>query len=410
MDVTRAPSNGSEQISLRRLVGLSVTGRFIVDTSVRLFDPFLPLIAAGLGTSLVTIGGLVSLRSLMGLTSPVAGRLAEVRGYRPVLRGGLLILAAGMFLFGVSRSVWTAGIALLLMGLGIAAFTPLLQGYLSERLPYDQRARGIGIVEYAWALAGIFGLYSAGLIIARFGWRAPFFILGTALLLIWLLFRMVPTVIQPQRGAGPALSPRFLLSLFELREPSPSALAALAGHVLNFFAAVHIIVAHGAWLVDAYRLNAAALGTVALGLGFAELMGSVLVSIGVDRFGKRRAILWGGALSLVTYALLPLANVALLPAVAALLVGRFGFEIAIVSTIPLLSEQLPNQRARMLTLGAAGATLAGALAGLTGTFAYTRYGLMGMSIPAAVAVFLALLAFLLVVRERPADLSPTGSL
>ena len=48
-------------------------------------------------------------------------------------------------------------------GLGIACFVPNLHAYLSARLPYSLRARGLGMVEYSWALTGIIGAVALGI-------------------------------------------------------------------------------------------------------------------------------------------------------------------------------------------------------------------------------------------------------
>ena len=64
---------------------------------------------------------------------------------------------------------------MLLVGLGSFSFVPTLQAYLSNRLPYQQRARGLGILEYAWALSGIVGLYLVGQLLDMAGWQMPFF-------------------------------------------------------------------------------------------------------------------------------------------------------------------------------------------------------------------------------------------
>ena len=81
------------------------------------------------------------------------GALADRRGYRDVMQIGLFLNALGYFIVGSSINVWMAAIGMMLGGLGHFVFGPTLQAYLSARLPYAQRARGLGILEYSWALA-----------------------------------------------------------------------------------------------------------------------------------------------------------------------------------------------------------------------------------------------------------------
>ena len=128
-----------KELSFARLITTSIAARIIVDTGVQIFNPFLPLIAAGLGTSVVVMGQLVGLRSAMGLLSPAFGAAADRSSYRLVLRIGLLLTAAGMLIVGSSSSVWPAALGMVVAGSGIAAFVPTLHAYLSTRLPYSRR-------------------------------------------------------------------------------------------------------------------------------------------------------------------------------------------------------------------------------------------------------------------------------
>ena len=84
------------------------------------------------------------------------------------------------------------------------------------------------------------------------------------------------------------------------------------------------MIAHGAWLSDAYGLGAAQLGTVALIFGFVDLGGSGGVSLMTDQLGKRRSVLLGAAVAMVGYALLPVLNVGLVAAVVGIGRGAIG--------------------------------------------------------------------------------------
>ena len=127
---------------------MSLLTRLLVDTGVQFFNSYLPIVAEGLRTRETVVGALVSLRSITGLLSPFFGQVADRRGYIPIMRLGLLIAAGGALLTGASVSIAMAAVGMLVWGVGLAAFLPSLQAYLSTRLPYNKRARGIGIVEY----------------------------------------------------------------------------------------------------------------------------------------------------------------------------------------------------------------------------------------------------------------------
>ena len=298
------------ELTVPRLLGISIGIRLIFDTGVQIFNPFLPLIATGLNISEVMLGSLVGLRSLTGLTSPFFGALGDRRGYRLVMRLGLLLGGSGALIVGLSQAWLLTIVGMLIWGVGIAAFTPSLHAYLSARLPYAQRARGIGILEYSWALAGIVGLYLVGFLIEWQGWRAPFFVLGLLMLIssaiIWLFFSPVDrsedgnAVIGAETGAEVASQSRPTaptpLSLstrindfFALGENQRSAYANMFGSSLLFFGAIQMMITHGLWLRTEYGLGAVQLGTVALVMGVSDLCGSVGVSLFADRVGNGAA-------------------------------------------------------------------------------------------------------------------------
>lgn len=406
MSQTSSQHRRFELRTFPQLLAASMLTRLMVDTTSQLFNPFLPNIAAGTGVSLVDMGRLVSLRSAMGLFSPIFGSLADRVGFRRIMRAALLLGAAGMFVIGLSQGIAALAAGMVLSGLGLSVFVPTLQAYMSARLPYHRRAQGIGILEYSWALASIVGLVSLGVLIDRAGWRAPFFVLGGGLVLGWVLFGFFPAAREDQ-AERPAPAPfnwRTVLprlrNFFRFGAASPSVYAVIAANALIFFAQFHILIIHGGWLKLEYGLSASALGVIALIQGVADLCGSVLVSLITDRIGKKRAVAAGMAAVTLVYALLPVANVGLLPVVIALALMRFSFEYAIVSNIILISEQAPTQRGKVMSLAAA-VNLSGAtISGFSGPWAYERFGVWGLGPVSAVCTALGLLILLRWVHDH----------
>lgn len=390
-----------------RLLGLGVGVRFINDTSVQIFGPFLGAIAGGLGVSIVSVGALNGLRSMMGLMAPVVGSIADSIGYRTTMRAALLAGALGTLLFALSTSLWVAVIGLIFMGLGAHALPPVLQAYISAQIPYTRRSRALGIVEYGWALAGVVGLSASGLLIDRFGWRAPFLVMSALLLLSFFVFAALPATpgARSRQATQTALFawrqwPRRFLSLIHLESNARSAWSAIFVNALNVFAATTITIVYGVWLAGEYGLSTTALGLVALALGLSELTGSVLVSLLGDRLGKYRSILAATILSVAAYLLLPLLNFEVAPIVAGLVTVRFLFEVSIVSNISLLSEQVPTQRGKVLTLATAMVTTGVAAASVVGPVAYSRWGIWAPAIIAAVTGLVSTVLVLVLVEEQ----------
>jgi predicted MFS family arabinose efflux permease len=383
-----------------------MSARLLVDTGVQVFNPFLSIIAAGLGVNLITMGRMLGLQNLTGLLSPFLGALAERYGYRRVMQAGLLCGALGFLLVGLSQYLVTAVAGLLLIGLCIAGFIPTLIAYLSAHLPYHRRARGLGVLEYSWALAGIVGLFLVGQLIAATNWRIPFFVLATGLVAMSIVFGALP----PVRSETPRTAPlppartgnswlQRLGAFLDLGDGGRSAYGAMLAGTLNFFAIVQLNITYGAWFSEDYQTDAAQLGVVALVLGCFDLCASVSVSLFTDRLGKRRSVLLGAAGSATAFLCLPVFNIGLSSAVLGLAVARSFGEFFLVSNISLLSEQAPAERARIMTLNVAVMQVGFAAAAFAGPWLFTQYGIAGQSVVSAAAIIIAAIIMWVWVRE-----------
>lgn len=383
-----------------------MTAKLLVDIGVQIFNPFLPVIAAGLGMSVVELGRLVGLRSAMGVFAPVSGALADRHGYRIVIRSALLLSAAGFLLLGLSSAPWMVALGMILTGLGVGAFVPNLQAFISSRLAYNLRARALGMIEYSWALTGIVGLSAVGFLIAATGWRTPFFLLAAGMTVMSFVFAAMPGIqrSRPAPAAGDAVRQSWLqrmAAVVVVHTNRRSTYATILAGALSYFAAMQVMIAHGAWLADQYGLEAAALGGVAFVLGWFDLTASVSVSLFTDRIGKKRSVLIGIVGSLLGYLLMPILNISLIPAVLIIAVARGFFEFNIVSHFPLLSEQAPVQRGQVMTLGATVALVGATVAGFTGPWLLVNWGAPALAWSSAAIVTISLLTVYFLVQERP---------
>lgn len=391
-----------QELSFARLMTTSISARLLVDIGVQMFNPFLPIFAAGLNTDVAVMGRLVSLRSAMGLLAPLFGALADRRGYRVVLRGALLSGAIGMWIIGASSGIGTAMVGMILIGLGLAGFTPTLQAFMSARLPYAQRARGMGMLEYSWALTGIFGLSLMGQLIAFTNWRVPFFVLGTGMAIMAVVFKSLPAAEPRTRETAPRLPwSEHVRAYFRIGKNALSTYATMAVTALTLFSAMQFMIVHGAWYADQYALGPSELGLVALLFGIFDLIASVSVSLFTDHFGKRRSVLLGSVGTLLGYLAIPWFNTGVTAAVVSLAITRGFFEFAIVACFPLLSEQAPHRRAHVMTLSAALALGGATLATFIAPSVYLAFNVTGVAMLSTVCTAISLLLLLTVVRETP---------
>ncbi len=134
---------------------------------------------------------------------------------------------------------------------------------------------------------------------------------------------------------------------------------------------------------------------VALG----ELVGEG-VSFGfADRLGKRTVIVAGLLVSIVGYAVVPLAGTFLV-AILAFTIALGGFEVAIVSSIPLATELAPGARTRFLALMIVALGVLRAVGTAAGVPVFTRFGITANMWVAIVANMIAIVLIVRFVEER----------
>jgi predicted MFS family arabinose efflux permease len=369
-------------------LGMILLSRTTINSSFRIVYPFLPVISRGLGVPLMAVSFLLTLRALVGLSSPLFGPLSDRYGRRSLMLAGLGMLAMGAALIAGWPTYGVAIAAFVLIGLSKTAYDPAMQAYLSDAVPYHRRGWVLGVTELSWSAAWLLGVPAAGFLIERAGWQAPFVALAL-LALVGLLFtwRLPPD--QPQRASLAA--PRWAL----LRH-NRSAWLGMAVGLLFVFAIENVFVVYGAWMEETFSLSVGALGLVSIVIGIAEAVGEGFSAGLVDRLGKKRSVLGGLLLNAGAYLLLPLLSGNLASALVALFVLFLAFEFSIVSSIPLISELAPGARGTLMALNVA-ALSAGRMAGsLTAAPLWLRGGLglnALVSCGAALAAFVLLFLF-----------------
>lgn len=253
-----------------------------------------PLLIEDLGLSRTQIGllagfGFVFFYSFVGL---LLGLAADRWRRIPLVAGGVALWSAMTALSGAARGF--AGLALprVFVGVGEATLTPAALSMLGDAFPPRRLALASSVYYAGIPLGTAVGLIASGWLAPRWGWRAPFWILGALGLLAALL---LPLFREPGRrhGQGPAAAAapplgqlvRDLTRVLARRRDL--ALTLLGGSLLCYGAAAAM---HGVtWLVEErgypYGRAAFASGVVAV---LAGLAGNLAGGAFADRCARRR--------------------------------------------------------------------------------------------------------------------------
>ena len=175
-------------VLVRVMAGLMVS-LFVAAMDSTVVGTALPTIARELGSfqlyPWIVAGYLITATT----TVPLWGRLADLRGRKPVLMAGLGIFVIASALCAASPSMaWLIAFRTL-QGIGAGCIQPLVFTVVADIFPFDQRARLQGFFSAMWAIAAIIGPVLGALFVSTVGWRwiftinIPIGVVAAALLL-----------------------------------------------------------------------------------------------------------------------------------------------------------------------------------------------------------------------------------
>ncbi len=363
---TSPDRSGPQEPAARLVLNIGIAGicKLILNTSRRFVYPFAPVISRGLGVPLTAITSLIALNWAAGVMAILVGPVSDRLGYRAMMITGMILLAVGLLVSGCLPIYAVVLMALFLAAMGKAVFDPAVQAYISEQVPYRRRGLAIGILEYSWAGSALLGIPALALIIDRYGWRSPFFVMGLlAVLGVAVLILLIPSGKRDHTGTKPRID---LKAAWKELLREKTARGALAFIFLVSAANDTLFVVYGAWLENAFGLSVVALGLGTSTIGLAELLGETMTAALADRIGLRRSVMAGLTICIIFYVLMPLVSQTIPMAFVSLFLIFVTFEFVVVTSVSMATELLPQARATMMAayMGAAGlGRVAGALIG-----------------------------------------------
>ena len=119
------------------------------------------------------------------VAQPLAGRLLDRVGSVRGFAWAVLWWSAACAAHAVAGGVWSFGIYRFLLGFGEGALIPACIKTISEWMPKNDRAFGIGIMNAGISIGGMIATPLIAELTLRFGWRMMFVVTG-ALGLVWL--------------------------------------------------------------------------------------------------------------------------------------------------------------------------------------------------------------------------------
>jgi len=255
----------------------------------------LPELTSAFGLTTVGLSSLVGLYYYSyALFAVIAGAAVDRWGAKYVMAVGVLILAIGTAMFGVSVS-WIAGVGRLLQGAG-AAFAFIGAVYLAAHgLPARYLATAIGFTQCLGMLGGAAGQFAAApLIHGPIAWQQFWLYSGVAILVIAVAMFIATPREDRSQGAKASLWSTFAPYKTVLTNPQ-SYLCGLCAGLLFLPTTVGAmtwgvsLLEHGWHLDYTHAVDRAA--SVAIGWVF----GCPILGYLADHIGRRKPVVFAGA-------------------------------------------------------------------------------------------------------------------
>jgi EmrB/QacA subfamily drug resistance transporter len=151
-------------------------GSLIASLNLTLVAPALPTIVAELGGiadySWIPISAMLA----STIVVPVAGKLSDVYGRKPLYMTGIVVFAIGSALSGIAPNFWFLVFARFVQGAGMGFIMPLSQAIIGDIISPRERGKYQGMLGASFGLASIVGPAAGGFITDHYSWRWLFFV------------------------------------------------------------------------------------------------------------------------------------------------------------------------------------------------------------------------------------------
>lgn len=387
-------------------IAVATLTKLMMNVARRMVYPFAPEFARGLDVDLTAITSAIALNQATAVLGPMGAGFADRYGYKLLMLLAVALLTVGCFSAGLLPMYSVLMISLFLAGFAKCLFDPSLQAFIGSALPYQYRGRLIGITEMAWAGATLTGIPLAGVIIEKYSWQTPFWILGIlSLACFFLILKLMPRTPAAQRQRA-AAGRRNMVANWRTILKDPRVRGYLGFSFFMSLASDNLFVIYGAWLETTYSLSLAAIGFGTILIGLSELLAEGCTALFSDRIGLKRSVILGTALTAAAFFSLPMADRGLPFALAALFWVFFSFEFTFVTSMGLGTELMPELRASTMAAFYAIAGIGRVVGAFAGGFIWSSFGIPGISLASGTCAALGLGAIFLGFHAagRPIDI------
>ncbi|MGH7750189.1 MAG: MFS transporter, partial [Candidatus Dormibacteria bacterium] len=229
-------------------------GVFAGALDLGVLSPALPAIGRGFRVAPRDLAWVYTLYLFANVVSiPIAGKLSDARGRRPVYIACVGVFAAGSVLAIGAPSFGIFLVARAIQAAGAGGIFPVAAAAIADRVPADRRGSALGLLGAVWGVAAIVGPTFGGIVTHLISWHWIFIAnVPLAIAVIVLARRHLPALAANRRGpldaAGIGLLALGLLGVMI----ALTRIDARAAAVGNLVATVALGIAAGAFVALAF--------------------------------------------------------------------------------------------------------------------------------------------------------------
>jgi EmrB/QacA subfamily drug resistance transporter len=177
-DITSNGEAGQFKKSRNRsfiMLGLAL-GMLLASLDQTVVGTSLPTIVADLGGMSLYAWLFTAYMLAETIIIPIAGKLSDRSGRKPIFLAGMALFMGGSFLAGMSTSMEMLIICRFIQGLGAGTMMPISMATVADLYAPTERGKVQGLLGAVFALATIIGPLMGGYIVDNMSWRWVFYV------------------------------------------------------------------------------------------------------------------------------------------------------------------------------------------------------------------------------------------